>query len=159
MKGGPFNLQPTPYTLHPTRLEDHNLFYLVPTFQFLESGTRCAGRSGSWRRSQVARPNRCRPNVPQVRQSRPDYGLGFRVQVFRTSDSVQSSLSLNRDIFQFLESGARWAGRSGSCRRSIAITPGATACIRISHQINIYIYIIYIYIMDTYTSFTYIDTY
>ena len=37
-------------------------------------------------------PCRCRVNVAQVRQSRPDYGLGFQVKVLSTFQVVPSSL-------------------------------------------------------------------
>ena len=42
-------------------------------------------------------PLRCRVNMAHIRQSRPDSGLGFQVEVLKTFKIVSSSLGSGTD--------------------------------------------------------------
>ena len=45
-------------------------------------------------------PNRCRPNLAHIRQSRPDSGLGFQVKVLKIFQDVPSSLESGRKMYR-----------------------------------------------------------
>ena len=83
----PTPFTPMPYTLNPSMpyciLVPTPYTRLYPTLKHARPTCACAA---------CAARTRCRANMAHTRQSRPDYGLAFQVEVLLTFQDVPSSL-------------------------------------------------------------------